>query len=144
MLVSMDLVSSKRVVDHQNEHRTDPVGRGILLRFALSIILEEIDNEANALMDTGSPFRGAGTWSWDSLLQLSLDSQQAYAMKNAPVLWSILSTVAVNKGRRTTMEIKEEGRDPWQVCIVSTVPEPKPKLQTGDCHCALYPTLFPE
>jgi hypothetical protein len=98
-----------------NELQSDPVGRGILLRFALPIILEEIDKEANALTDTNSPFYGAKSWSWDSLLRLSFDSQQTYAVKNAPILWSVLSTVTVNEQRRAVKEIKEEGRDPWQV-----------------------------
>lgn len=83
----------------------------------MPIILEEIDKEADALINANSPFHGAKSWSWDSLLQLSLDSQQVYAVKNAPILWSILSTVAVNEHRRAVKEIKEEGRDPWQVCI---------------------------
>ena len=83
----------------------------------MPIILKEIDKEANALMDDNSPFHGAKSWSWDSLLQLSLDSQQTYAVKHAPVLWSVLSTIAVNEHRRAVKEIKEEGRDPWQVGI---------------------------
>jgi len=112
--VSVLLISFK--YKENSDPQSNPFGHGILLRFALPIILEEIDKEVNTLMDAASPFHGAKTWSWDSLLQLSLDSQQAYAVKNAPVLWSVLSTVAVNEKRRATMEIKEEGRDPWQVC----------------------------
>ncbi|KAF9790841.1 hypothetical protein BJ322DRAFT_1104486 [Thelephora terrestris] len=105
--------------DYSKELQHTPVGHGVLLRFALPIVLEEIDREANALMDKNSPFHGARTWSWDSLLQLSLDSQQAHAVKNAPVIWSIISTIAVNQGRRGSMEIKEEGRDPWQGTVVA-------------------------
>ncbi|KAF9778382.1 hypothetical protein BJ322DRAFT_1114196 [Thelephora terrestris] len=105
--------------DYSKELQHTPVGHGVLLRFALPIVLEEIDREANALMDKNSLFHGARTWSWDSLLQLSLDSQQAHAVKNAPVIWSILSTIAVNQGRRGSMEIKEEGRDPWQGTVVA-------------------------
>lgn len=94
--MSVLLISFKHEGTHK-ESTSDPVGHGILLRFALSILLREIDKEANALMDKKSPFHGTGKWSWDSLLQLSLDSQQVYAMENAPILWSVLSTIAVNK-----------------------------------------------
>ena len=73
-------------------------------------------------MDNESPFRGAGSWSWDSLSQLSFDVQQVHAMEKAPILWSVLSTVAVNKQRRAAMEVKEEGRDPWQVSMVDMLP----------------------
>ena len=103
------------------ERKSDPDGRGILLQFALSIILKEIDKEADALMDNESPFRGARNWTWDSLSKLSLDSQQMHAMKKAPILWSVLATVTVGKGRRAAMEIKEEGRDPWQVSAIDTL-----------------------
>lgn len=113
------LISPKLPADNQTESESDPVGRGILLRFALSIVLEEIDKEVDILTDSDSPFRGARNWTWDSLSQLSLDSQQEHAMSNAPILWSVLSTVAVGKGRRTVKEIKEEGRDPWQVSVVT-------------------------
>lgn len=43
-------------------------------------------------------------------------------MEKAPILWSVLSTVAVNKQRRAAMEVKEEGRDPWQVSMVDMLP----------------------
>ena len=98
-----------------------PVGHGILLWFALKIIINKIDKEADALMDSESPFHGARDWTWDSLARLLLDSQQAHTMKEAPIIWTILSTIAVGKGRRTTREIKEEGRDPWQVTVVEAL-----------------------
>jgi hypothetical protein len=123
------------------ELQSDPVGRGILLRFALPIILEEIDKEADALTDSSSPFHGARPWSWDSLLQFSLDSQQIHAVKNAPVLWSILSTVAISKHRRAAKEIKEEGRDPWQVCITDALQRFALKLSVGCGCCPLHPAL---
>ena len=140
----MALVSFESVASCPTEHQSDPVGHGILLWFALPIVLEEIDKEADTLMDAASPFRGAQTWSWDSLLELSLDSQQVYAMKNAPVLWLVLSTIAINKERRTVMEIKEDGRDPWQVWISGTLPRLKLKSWVGDGHCTLHVTLFAE
>lgn len=119
-MVSEPLISFEREANGPaTGSESNPVGHGILLRFALEIVLKEIDKEANTLTNDTSPFRGAKNWSWDTLLQLSLDSQQAYAVEKAPILWSILSSVAVNKDRRAMMEIKEEGRDPWQVCAVA-------------------------
>jgi hypothetical protein len=85
----------------------------------LGLVLEEIDKEAEVLIHAeGSPFRCPDKWTWDSLSQLSFDSQQTFAAENAPILWSVLATLAVNKQRRASMEMKEEGRDPWQVCTV--------------------------
>ena len=55
----MALVSFESVASCPMEHQSDPVGHGILLRFALPIVLEEIDKEADTLMDAASPFRGA-------------------------------------------------------------------------------------
>jgi hypothetical protein len=96
----------------------EPVGHGVLLHWALDLILGEIDSEAETLIHLReSPFHCPDKWSWDSLLQFSLDSQQTFAIKEAPVLWSVLATIAISKQRRGLMEIKEEGRDPWQVCV---------------------------
>ena len=79
----------------------DPVGRGILLLWALQLISEEIDKEADTLLHAdGSPFFCPEKWTWESLSQLSPDSQQAFAKERAPFLWSILTTVAINKDRR--------------------------------------------
>lgn len=87
------------------------------MNWALQLVLEEIDKEADALIhQDGSPFSCPGEWTWESLSQLSLESQQTFALERAPLLWSVLTTVTINKQRRESMEIKEEGRDPWQVC----------------------------
>ena len=100
------------------DNPTDPAGRGILLRWALELVLEEIDKETETLIHTeGSPFHCPDKWTWESLSQFSLDSQQTFATKEAPVLWSVLTTIATNKQRRKSMELKDEGRDPWQVCV---------------------------
>ena len=106
--------------DDLNVHSADdPVSRGILLRWALQLISGEIDKEADTLLHAdGSPFRCPEKWSWESLSQLSPDSQQAFAKERAPFLWSILTTIAINKDRREFMELKDESRDPWQVCAV--------------------------
>ena len=95
---------------------SEPVGRGIILRWALDLVLDEIDNEAEVLIHSKeSPFHCPEKWTWDSLLQFSLDSQQTFAVKKAPVLWSVLATVATSRQRKSSMEIEEESRDPWQV-----------------------------
>ena len=96
----------------------EPVGHGILLRWALNLVLDEIDKEAEALIRSKeSPFHCPDKWTWDSLLQFSFDSQQTFAVEKAPVLWSVLTTIAVSKQRRSLREMKEEGRNPWQVCV---------------------------
>jgi hypothetical protein len=90
----------------------------------LDLVLDEIDNEAEMLIRSGeSPFHCPDKWTWDSLSQFSLDSQQTFTAKKAPVLWSVLATIAVSKRRRSSMEIKEEGRDPWQVCVIIVQPQ---------------------
>ena len=92
------------------------------MRWALQLVQEEIDKEAEVLMHAeGSPFRCPEKWTWESLTKLSLDSQQTFTAKEAPILWSILATITINKQRRNSMELKDEGRDPWQVCMQ---PEP--------------------
>ena len=114
----MQLTSCQYGGDDSGDRQTDPAGHGILLRWALQLILEEIDKEAETLIHAkGSPFSCPDKWTWESLTQFSLDSQQTFATKEAPVLWSILATITVNKQRRGSMELKDEGRDPWQVCI---------------------------
>jgi hypothetical protein len=95
----------------------DPVGHGILLRWALQLVLEEVTRRLTLIHEDGSPFCCPDKWTWESLLQLSLDSQQTFAADKAPFLWSVLTTVTVNKNRRDSMELKDEGRDPWQVCV---------------------------
>lgn len=96
----------------------NPINRGILLHWAVQLVLEEIDNEADTLIQMGgSPFHCPEKWTWESLSQFSLDSQQSFATEKAPVLWSILTTIAISKQRRASMEMKDEGRDPWQVCV---------------------------
>ena len=100
----------------------DPAGHGILLQWALKLVLEEIDREAETLIHAkGSPFCCPGEWTWESLTQFSPNSQQVFAMEKAPVLWSVLATVAVSKQRRKSMELKSEGRDPWQVCVLFSI-----------------------
>ena len=95
-----------------------PVGHGILLRWALELVLNEIYNEAEALIHLKeSPFHCPEKWTWDSLSQFSLDSQQSFAAKKAPVLWSVLATITTSKKRKLSKEMKDESRDPWQVCI---------------------------
>ena len=84
--------------DNPDKHLPDPAGQGILLCWALPLILEEIDKEADALIyGGGSSFRCPEKWTWESLSELSLDSQQTFAAEKAPILWSILATIAVNK-----------------------------------------------
>ena len=103
----------------KSDWRVPWCSRGILLCWALWLISEEIDKEADTLLHAdGSPFCCPEKWTWESLSQLSPDSQQAFAKERAPFLWSILTTIAINKDRRESMELKDEGRDPWQVCGV--------------------------
>lgn len=77
----------------------------------------EVDKEANKLAKSKSSFHCPSDWSWDSLQEFSLHSQHDFATRKSPVLWSVLTTIAVGKGRREVNLIEEEGdkRDPWQV-----------------------------
>ena len=92
-------------------------GQGIIIRWALDVILREVDKEATALAKPNSSFHSPKDLSWDSLGALSLRTQQDVATKQGPVIWSILTTIAVSKERRKSIQKEEEGdkRDPWQV-----------------------------
>lgn len=92
-------------------------GQGILIHWALDLILKEVDKEANTLSKPGSPFHSPNSWSWDSLKRFSLHSQHDVATQQSPIIWSVLTTVAVSKNRREVNQREEEGdrRDPWQV-----------------------------
>jgi len=91
-------------------------GQGILLRWALDLILEEVDKEATALAKPHSSFHPPNDWTWDSLNTLSLHIQHNVATQQGPIIWSVLTTIAVSKERRKTIQKEEEGdkRDPWQ------------------------------
>ena len=68
--------------DGLDSPQSDPVGHGILLRWALDLVLNEINNEAEELIHLKeSPFHCPDKWTWDSLSQFSLDSQQSFAAK---------------------------------------------------------------
>jgi hypothetical protein len=92
-------------------------GRGILIHWALSLILKEVDKEADKLVKPDSSFHCPHDWSWDSLQKFSLHSQHDVATQESPIIWSVLTTIAVSKDRRKRNLSEEEGdkRDPWQV-----------------------------
>jgi len=92
-------------------------GRGILIRWALKLIIEEVDREASTLAKPRSAFHCPDDWSWDSLKNFTLHSQHNVATEQSPIIWSILTTIAVSKDRRKADERGEVGdkRDPWQV-----------------------------
>ena len=87
-------------------------GQGMLIHWALNLILKEVDNEANTLAKPKSTFHCPENWSWDSLKKFSLCSQHNVAIKQSPVIWSVLTTIAVSKDQR---EEQGDKRDPWQV-----------------------------
>ena len=92
-------------------------GWGILIHWALELILKVVDREANVLAQPRSPFHCPDDWSWDSLKNFTLRSQHDVATEQSPIIWSILATIAVSQDRREVNEKGEEGdkRDPWQV-----------------------------
>jgi len=92
-------------------------GQGVLIRWALKLILQEADREADALAKPRSSFHCPEDWSWDSLKNFTLRSQHDVATEQSPIIWSILTTIAVSKERRKVDERGEGGdkRDPWQV-----------------------------
>ena len=94
-----------------------PCGQGILIYWALGLILKEVDKEADKLVKPESSFHSPHNWSWDSLQKLSLHSQHDVAARTGPIIWSVLTTIAVSKDRRKQGLREEEGdkRDPWQV-----------------------------
>lgn len=93
-------------------------GQGILLRWALDFLLQEVDKEANKLAEPRSSFHSPDNWSWDSLEEFSLRSQQSIAIQRSPIIWSILVTVAISKDRRRADHGEEGERDPWQVMLM--------------------------
>lgn len=90
-------------------------GQGILIHWALDLILKEVDKEANTLAKPGSPFHCPNDWSWDLLKEFSLHPQHDVATQQSPIIWSVLTTIGVNKDRR---EVNQSERDPWQVSRV--------------------------
>jgi len=92
-------------------------GQGILIDWALDLILKEVDREDNTLAKPESSFHCPNSWSWDSLKRFSLHSQHNIATQKSPIIWSVLTTIAVNKDRRGVnwTERGGDGRDPWQV-----------------------------
>lgn len=96
-------------------------GQGILLRWALELLLQEVDKEANKLTESGSSFRCPDDWSWDSLQEFSLRSQQSIVTQQSPIIWSILATIAISKDKRKANRRDEGERDPWQVVLAVNV-----------------------
>jgi len=92
-------------------------GKGVLIRWALELILKDVDREANVLAQPRSSFHCPNDWSWDSLKNFTLHSQHDVATEQSPIIWSILTTIAISHDRREVSERGEEGdkRDPWQV-----------------------------
>ena len=54
---------------------TPPHGQGILIHWALDLILKEVDKEADKLAKPKSSFHCPSNWSWDSLQNFSLRLQ---------------------------------------------------------------------
>lgn len=87
--------------------------QGILLDWALELVLKEVDREADNLVKNDHTFHCQDDWSWDSLCNFSLQSQHDIATQHGPIIWLVLMAIAIGKGRR---EADQEGkRDPWQV-----------------------------
>ena len=94
-------------------------GQGTLLRWALGLILQEVDKEANKLAKSGSSFHCPDDWSWDSLQQFSLRSQQDVAAQQSPIIWSVLMTIAISQSHRGASHRERGDRDPWQVMLIT-------------------------
>ena len=95
---------------------TPPHGQGILIHWALDLILKEVDKEADKLAKPKSSFHCPSNWSWDSLRKFSLHSQHNLTTQKSPVIWSVLTTIAVSKDQRAvTLREEADKRDPWQV-----------------------------
>jgi hypothetical protein len=93
-----------------------PHSRVTVIHWALDHILQEINKEANKLVKSGSPFHCPIDWSWDSLQQFSLSPQTNIAAQQSPVIWSVLTTIAVSQNQRQAVQREAGGdRDPWQV-----------------------------
>ena len=92
-------------------------GQGVLIHWALDLILKEVDKEAGVLSRPDSSFHCPGDWSWDSLKRFSLHLQHGVATHQGPIIWSVLTTIAISKNWREANRTEEEGdkRDPWQV-----------------------------
>lgn len=92
-------------------------GQGILICWALELILNEVDKEATALAKPHSSFHSPDDWSWDLFKTLSLHTQHNVATQQSPIIWSVLTTIAVSKEQRKSIQKEEQGdkRDPWQV-----------------------------
>jgi hypothetical protein len=93
-------------------------GQGILLCWALGLILKEIDREAENLARPRSPFHCPENWTWESLLDFSLHSQYGVAIRESPIMWSILMTIAIGKNQRKADHQEVGERDPWQVRLI--------------------------
>jgi hypothetical protein len=90
-------------------------GQGVLLRWALALVLKGVDKEADGLTQPRSAFHSPENWSWESLQKFSLQSQHDVAVQGGPIIWSVLATVAISKDHRKAEQREEGGRDPWQV-----------------------------
>jgi len=95
-----------------------PRGHGILLRWAVDLILKEVDKEADKLVKPGSSFHCPDNWSWESLQGFSLQLQRDVAIQNSPIIWSVLTTMAIGKDHRVVNRREEGERDPWQVVLI--------------------------
>lgn len=94
--------------------------RVTILHWALDHILQEVNKEANKLAKPGSSFHCPIDWSWDMLQQFSLSSQQDVAAQQSPVIWSVLTTIAVSQNQREAVQREAGGdRDPWQVMSIA-------------------------
>ena len=72
-------------------------GQGIILHWALNLIFKEVDKEAESLIKPRSSFHSPDKWTWDSLQDFSLQSQHDVAIQDSPIIWSILTTVAISR-----------------------------------------------
>jgi hypothetical protein len=91
--------------------------KGILIGWALDLILKEVDTEAGRLAKPESSFHSPKDWSWGELQKFSLHTQHDLATQQSPVIWSVLTTIAVSRDQREVNLEEDEGdkRDPWQV-----------------------------
>lgn len=112
------------LIDHVvGTNPATPSGQGILIHWALDLILKEVDAEATKLVKPNSSFHSSHNWSWDTLQRLSLHSQHSAAVQEGPIIWSVLTTIAVNKDQRQTLSMEEgsDKRDPWQVSSIQLI-----------------------
>ncbi len=98
------LPSSSRSIPIARVVEEEKSTRNALLNWALQIVLERVDKEAELLLEPSLGFCKSDTVTWDSVLRWSLADSQETISTQAPVIFAVLSTLAVNNCTRKRLE----------------------------------------